>query len=57
MRDVTNNVSIISNPPNPFTQSFEFEVCEEFDNASELHMSISNDVEHHDSNESEDIFV
>jgi len=40
-REVTKEVQVFPLPPAPFTQSYNFEEGEEFENGSELHMSIT----------------
>jgi len=48
-RDVIEDVLVFSNPPSPFNHSCEFEEGDEFENPSELFMSITTEVEHHES--------
>jgi len=55
IRDVTEGVLIYIDPPNPLNDSFEFEEGEEFENASELDMSITSEVEYNDLDESKAI--
>jgi len=55
--DVTVDDLVFVDPPTPFTQCFELKVGKEFKGASGLDMRISNEVEHHDFDESENFFV
>jgi len=56
-KDIADDVFINADLPAHFNNSCEFEVGEQFDNAGELDMSITRDVEHHDIDESEAIYL
>jgi len=54
-RDVTEDVLVSAYPPTPLNHSCDFEDGEEFENASDLDVSITFEVEHHEIDKSEDI--
>jgi len=56
-KDVTDDVLIYAGPPAPFNDSYEFEVGEQFDTAGELDMSITSEVEHHNLDESNGLYL
>ena len=56
-KDVIEHVLIFADLPAPFTHSCELEEGEGFESASELGMSITTEVVHHNYRDSEDTFV
>ena len=56
-KDVTEDVLILVDPPTPFTHSCELEEGEGFESASELDISITTEVAHHNYRDSKDTFV
>jgi len=56
-KDVIEDVLVLADLVAPFTQFCEFEKGEEFKSTTKLHKNITIEVEHHNFNELEEIFV
>jgi len=56
-KDVTEDVLVYANPPTSFNHSLEFEVDEDLENPSELDMSITSDIDHHEIDEPGEILL